>query len=237
MSNSYFKFKQFTVFQDKCAMKVGTDGVLLGAWAEVENARRVLDIGTGTGLIALMAAQRSRAEMTGIDVDECAVRQAVENVEHSPWKGRIEIERLDARNLPDLWIGAFDAVVSNPPYFAEELKSPSPSRNRARHTDGLNFASLLHGVEKVLSSDGVFSMILPAGSASGFIALALGGNLHLSRQTWVHTKPDMPPKRVLMAFVRDIPSRTDIRHLTVEIRPGEYSAEYADLLRPFYPAL
>ncbi len=237
MSNPYFKFKQFTVFHDKCAMKVGTDGVMLGAWAEVENARRILDIGTGTGLVALMSAQRSRAEVTGIDVDENAVIQARENVERSPWKGRINVERIDAKNLPDKWTSAFDAIVSNPPYFTEELKSPSICRNRARHTDELDFAALLHSAGKALSSDGVFSVILPAGSASDFIALALDENLHLSRQTWVHTKPDTPPKRVLMAFVRNIPLHADIRHITVEVQPGKYSEEFTDMLRPFYLAL
>ena len=237
MANPYFKFKQFTVFHDRCAMKVGTDGSLLGAWAEVEHARRILDIGTGTGLVALMAAQRSRADITAIDIDADAAEQARGNAERSPWKERIEVRQMDARKLPDEWEGRFDAVVSNPPYFTEELKSPSASRNFARHTDGLSFEELLRNAAKSLAEGGVFSVVLPAGSAPDFMAAALKERLHLSRQTWVHTKPGAPPKRVLMAFVKGAVLQAEVRRLDIEARPKEYSPEFAELLRPFYLAL
>lgn len=237
MPNPCFKFKQFTVFHDKCAMKVGTDGSLLGAWAEVEGARRILDIGTGTGLVALMAAQRSKAEIVAVDVDEEAVEQARENVERSPWKGRIEVMRLDARALPGDWEGRFDSIVSNPPYFVEDVKSPSCRRNQARHADSLDSGSLLREVKKVLAPAGTFSVILPAVSASPFAAAALREGLYLSRQTWVCTKPDSEPKRVLMAFSADSSVQAEIRRLCVEVRPREYSPEFAALLRPFYLAL
>lgn len=116
MPNPYFSFKQFTVYHDRCAMKVGTDGVLLGAWADVSGARDILDIGTGTGLIALMLAQRSEAHIMAVDIDEDAVKQAKENVEKSPWPGRIEVERHDICCFnSDI---RYDVIVSNPPYFS-----------------------------------------------------------------------------------------------------------------------
>lgn len=141
MPNPYFKFKQFTVYHDRCAMKVGTDGVLLGAWAQVDNARRILDVGTGTGLIALMTAQRSQAHIMGIDIDEKAVGQAEENVKASPWKERISICRKDVMQMCREVDGTFDAIVSNPPYFVENVHCPDARRNVARHTGVLPLAS------------------------------------------------------------------------------------------------
>lgn len=156
MPNPYFKFKQFTVYHDRCAMKVGTDGVLLGAWAQVDNARRILDVGTGTGLIALMTAQRSQAHIMGIDIDEKAVGQAEENVKASPWKERISICRKDVMQMCREVDGTFDAIVSNPPYFVENVHCPDARRNVARHTGGLTFGELLAAVERLLADDGTF---------------------------------------------------------------------------------
>ena len=162
MPNPYFQFKQFVVFHDKCAMKVGTDGVLVGAWAQVDGARRVLDIGTGSGLIALMLAQRNPdAFVTAVDIDEAAVEQARENVARTPWSDRMEVERLDIRKAPEEWNGCFDAIVSNPPYFVESVKCPQAQRNTARHTDELDFDALLSKVSVLLSEKVVF-VVLPA---------------------------------------------------------------------------
>ena len=139
MPNPYFKFKQFTVFHDRCAMKVGTDGVLLGAWVQVDTAKRVLDIGTGTGLIALMVAQRSAACVVGTDIDGEAVEQAMENVNASPWKNRICICRKDVMQMNGEEYGSFDVIVSNPPYFVEEVRCLDERRDTARHTGNLTF--------------------------------------------------------------------------------------------------
>lgn len=156
MPNPYFKFKQFTVFHDRCAMKVGTDGVLLGAWVQVDTAKRVLDIGTGTGLIALMVAQRSAACVVGTDIDGEAVEQAMENVNASPWKNRICICRKDVMQMNGEEYGSFDVIVSNPPYFVEEVRCLDERRDTARHTGNLTFGNLLTAVEKLLTEDGVF---------------------------------------------------------------------------------
>lgn len=232
MSNPYFQFKQFTVFHDKCAMKVGTDGALLGAWAPVDCATRVLDIGTGSGLIALMMAQRlPAARITGIDIDEGAVRQAAENVAASPWKERIRICRQDICRYREG--EPFDAIVSNPPYFVERVSCADAARNAARHTDSLDFDSLLAAVADLLADTGTFSVILPSTASAGFIATALRHRLYLSRQTWVHTKPGKPAKRVLMTFVRR-PADTCTEHLFIEWQTGAFSPEFVALLRDFY---
>ena len=161
MPNPYFAFKQFTVRHDRCAMKVGTDGVLLGAWTDLSHSRRILDIGTGTGLIALMLAQRCMdARITAIDLDSAAVEQAQENIQASPWKDRIEALQQDICTYhPN---GTFDTIVSNPPYFIDSLKCPDGQRSTARHTDTLDADRLIGKVSELLTSDGRFSIILPA---------------------------------------------------------------------------
>lgn len=233
MPNPFFQFKKFTVYHDKCAMKVGTDGVLLGAWASVENARRILDIGTGTGLIALMLAQRSDASVVGVDIDEAAVEQARENIERSEWKNRIVVEHKDVLDLSGEKYGLFDVIVSNPPYFTEAVYCPDKQRNTARHMDSLPFDELLQAVDRLLAEEGCFSVILPSGVAPDFIANALHYRLYLCRQTFVHTKPEAVPKRVLMPFSRTA-SECKTEHLVVELARHEYSPEYIALTRDFY---
>lgn len=238
MPNPFFQFKQFVVFHDKCAMKVGTDGVLVGAWAQVEGASRILDIGTGSGLIALMLAQRNpRAFITAVDIDEAAVEQARENVARSPWPGRMNVAQLDVRQVPDNWEGRFDVIVSNPPYFVESVKCPQAQRNTARHTDELDFGSLLAKVAFLLSDEGCFSVILPVTAASGFVALALKEGLSLSRQTWVHPRVELPPKRVLMSFFKSACVQTETCHLAIETERHVYTPEFEALAKPFYLAL
>lgn len=238
MPNPFFQFKQFVVFHDKCAMKVGTDGVLVGAWAQVDGAARILDIGTGSGLIALMLAQRNpQAFVAAVDIDEAAVEQARENVARSPWADRMDVTRLDIRQAPEEWKGRFDAIVSNPPYFVESVKCPQAQRNTARHTDALDFEALLAKVAFLLSDEGCFSVILPAQAASDFVALALKEGLSLSRQMWVHSRAELPPKRVLMAFVKSSCLQTEIRHLAIETTHHVYTPEFKELVKSFYLAL
>ena len=233
MRNPFFRFKQFVVWHDRCAMKVGTDGVLLGAWTEVGHARKVLDIGTGSGLIALMIAQRSNAEIVGIDIDAVAVGQATENVKSSPWGNRVKIEQAD---ITDFNGEKYDVIVSNPPYFQEEVHCPDGQRNVARHTSALTFESLLDAVEKLLTEEGCFSVILPAEAVGRFITLAAQRHLYLVRRTDVQTKPALPPKRALLAFGRTIaPCQTNT--LVIESEPRVYSPEFIHLVKDFYLAL
>ena len=232
MPNPYFAFKQFTVRHDRCAMKVGTDGVLLGAWTDLSHSRRILDIGTGTGLIALMLAQRCMdARITAIDLDSAAVEQAQENIQASPWKDRIEALQQDICTYhPN---GTFDTIVSNPPYFIDSLKCPDGQRSTARHTDTLDADRLIGKVSELLTSDGRFSIILPAEQTEDLIRVASENGLHPSRQTWVITRPGLSPKRILMEF-RKTPVTLQPDELVIELERHVYSEEYIALTQEFY---
>lgn len=232
MPNPYFSFKQFTIRHDRCAMKVGTDGVLLGAWTCLDGSRRILDIGTGTGLIALMLAQRSpEAFVTAIDIDAEAVGQAGENIQESPWGDRVEARLQDVCTYqPEM---QFDTIVSNPPYFIDSLKCPDGQRSTARHTDTLDAARLLQKVSELLSPEGRFSIILPAEQTGDLLRLAESQGLYPSRHTAVVTRPGLPPKRTLMEF-RKAPIAYSVEELVIELERHVYSEEYIALTRDFY---
>lgn len=232
MGNPFFKFKKFTVYHDRCAMKVGTDGVLLGAWADVSHSCRVLDIGTGTGLIALMLAQRNQhATIVAVDVDADAISQATENVRHSPWSERI------TPVLEDVCVYTsetqFDTIVSNPPYFIDSLKCPDNQRNLARHTDSLDLASLLEKVYELLTPEGRFSIILPADQRGMFVQIAEQKGLYPSRCTSVITRPGFPSKRFLMELCK---AKKEVQSddLVVELDRHVYSEEFTALVKDFY---
>ncbi|MBQ7472671.1 MAG: methyltransferase [Prevotella sp.] len=197
-----FRFKQFTIHQDRCAMKVGTDGVLLGAWAE--GGSNILDIGTGTGLIACMMAQRfPDARVQAIEIDEAACQQAKENISASPFSERIFITNTSLQEYittPSDGTRKFDSVVCNPPYFVNALKAPDAQRNLARHADTLPFSSLAKGVQALLEEDGVFSMIIPTDSVSAFLQETIFQGLFLTRRFDVKTTPHKAPKRSLLSF-------------------------------------
>lgn len=231
MPNPYFSFKQFTVYHDRCAMKVGTDGVLLGAWVDVASARHALDVGTGTGLISLMMAQRSHARIKAVDIDADAVEQARGNVASSPWKDRIEVELQDICHFASESL--FDVIVSNPPYFVNSLKCPDEQRNTARHTDNLDFERLLASVARLLHPEGAFSVIIPTDGKELFLTIASRYGLHLSRQTLIHTKPGADPKRVLLALKFSV-DKCVADDLTIELSRHVYSEEYIALTKDFY---
>ena len=232
MPNPYFAFKQFTIHHDRCAMKVGTDGVLLGAWTDIRHARRILDIGTGTGLIALMLAQRCpEASITAIDIDAEAVSQAQENIQNSPWKERVEAYLQDIRTYQPQTL--FDTIVSNPPYFINSLKCPDNQRNTARHTDTLDMHALLYQASQLLTPDGHFSIVLPAEQTNELVEAAERVGLHPSRHTAVITRPGLAPKRTLMEFGRSKQAfHTD--ELVIELERHVYSEEYITLTKDFY---
>lgn len=232
MPNPYFSFKQFTVRHDRCAMKVGTDGVLLGAWIDLNSSRRILDIGTGTGLIALMLAQRcSDARIIAVDIDSAAVEQAQENIQASPWKNRVEVLQQDICTYHPH--GTFDTIVSNPPYFIDSLKCPDGQRSTARHTDTLDADRLIGKVSELLSPDGSFSIILPAEQTEDLIRVADEKGLYPSRQTRVITRPGLSPKRILMEF-RKISTVFQPDELVIELERHVYSEEYIALTKEFY---
>ncbi|MCI5664062.1 MAG: methyltransferase [Mediterranea sp.] len=232
MSNTSFQFKKFTIEQDQCAMKVGTDGVLLGAWTPVDGAARILDVGTGTGLIALMLAQRSdAARLVAVEVDAAAARQAQENVDASPWSGRMSVVCQDFREF--LTEVPFDLIVSNPPYFTDDMKSPDRQRTLARHAGGLNYDLLFRRATHLLTSGGQVSLIVPSDVEQEVRQAAWLHGFHPLHVTRVYTKSGKPCRRLLMLFGRQEEAcRTD--ELFIECGMQQYSEEYVALTRDFY---
>lgn len=234
MSNDYFQFRQFVVHQQRCAMKVGTDGTLLGAWAAAPSGQcRILDIGTGTGLIALMMAQRyPEAEVTGIDIDEDAVTQAVENVSLSPFSERIRICHLDILNFADI-IG-FDAIVSNPPYFVDSLACPDDQRTIARHAVSLTYEQLMHQAYHLLKDEGRFSVVVPSDCRAKIEAAACLEGFFTTRVCLIKTTPRKQPKRQLIEFQKHPVSELDISEGVIEVSPNVRSEWYQQLTKEFY---
>ena len=225
---STFRFKQFAISQDRCAMKVGTDGVLLGAWAA--GGTRILDVGTGTGLVALMMAQRfPEARVTAIDVDEGAVEQARENVAASTFADRVEVVWSDVQSF----VGqTFDAIVCNPPYFANSLKCPDSRRTLARHSDSLTAADLAAAADRLLSSDGMLSVVLPTDVMAAFEAAVADKGFAVARQCLVKTSNRRPAKRCLLTFCRSrATAETSVECLADGAGRSEW---YSELTRDFY---
>lgn len=232
-----FTFKQLHIDDTHCAMKVGTDGVLLGAWADVAEAHHVLDIGCGSGLITLMMAQRApQAMVEGIEIDDMAAADARHNVSLSPFAQRIQIIEGDALSYTSAPL--FDHIVSNPPYHEESLLPPSSTRAKARHTSGggLTFEALFETVNRLLNKEAtqaVFSVVLPTQAVSRFVTQAAIYGLQLSRITHVVTRPQKPCKRTLLAFSPH--NVTTIEDTLVLLNhDGSRSAEYESLCADFY---
>ena len=300
MANPYFSFKQFTVWQEHAAMRVGTDGVLLGAWcdlascvsvvipdestdrrqpenvcpadpsqildssnrdqtvwddhvqdereksvcgaqngadAETKKVGRVLDIGSGTGVIALMVAQRtSNAQIDAVEPDSGSCEDALRNFAESPWADRLHLHGVTLQEYVSCYAEKvqYDLIVSNPPYFVDSLKAPDPVRNAVRHAVSLPFEELLDGVKTLLAEHGRFAVILPVTEGVLLEKLALERSLHCVRKCLVQTKPGVPPKRVMMEFGRkSVPLRSDLLIMETE-RQQEFTEEYRRLTRDFY---
>ncbi|NDV68906.1 tRNA1(Val) (adenine(37)-N6)-methyltransferase [Dysgonomonas sp. 25] len=238
MPNDYFQFKQFTVRHGRCAMKVGTDGVLLGAWASAADAKKILDIGTGSGLIALMLAQRNpQASVTAIDIDADAILQADENFEASPFAGRIACKHIPLADYATNTAERFDLIVSNPPFFIDSLKSPDNQRSLARHTDSLPMEELIGLSSRLLTDKGRIALIYPYEQKERMIAAAERNNLSVSRITTVYPIPGSTPKRVLM----ELDKTTTLLHnnvlnnnLIIEGQRHVYSGDFVHLIKDFY---
>lgn len=238
-----FRFKQFTVWHDRCAMKVGTDGVLLGVWCGLPRVNgecvHVLDIGTGSGLIALMLAQRLEKEtqcfaIRGIDIEPSAVEQSRINFEASPWASHLSANNCSLQELVD--DGGYDLIVSNPPYFQNSLKNPDKGRATARHTDSLSYAELLAHAKRLLKNDGTLSLILPAAAESEILELAKINQLDPTHITYVHSKEGKPTKRILVSMKADSITDQELinNHLYIESATSPRSEEYKELTKDFY---
>ncbi len=227
-----FRFKRFNVQHQRSSMKVGTDAVLLGAWCEIEGAQRVLDVGTGCGVIALMAAQRSAdATILAIDIDPASVSEAQENFDASPWAVRLQACRQDFNNLTDE--DGFDLIVTNPPYFNEDVLPPDAVRSAARHTHALSFEHLMQGTARLLTPTGSIALITPAEARDAVTSAATFAGLHLSRLTTVYSSEGKQPKRLLWQWSKQ---RCTIQRdiLILHQKGGAFTSQYAELCKDFY---
>ena len=232
--NDYFRFKKFTIKQDKCAMKVGTDGVLLGSWVSIRKCRAILDVGTGTGLIALMLAQRSEASIDAIDIDKEAVLQAGENISTSPFAGRIRTFHASFDEFVSAPAGTYDLIVSNPPYFNQSLKNPDDKRATARHTDSFSYASLIRKGKALLHPEGRLAFILPSDQEKELLETIRQNDMHLTRRTDIFPTPTSLPKRILVEVSPDSLSHPVHDSLTIEVGRHEYTAAFQALTKEFY---
>ncbi len=233
--NKPFVFKEFSVNQDRCAMKIGTDGVLLGAWASIaKNPLSILDIGTGTGILALMLAQRSTAEtIEALEIDDNAFEQAAENFENSPWGDRLFCYHAGFNEFVEEIDEKYDLIVSNPPFYKEDYKTNNQKRNLARFSDALPFDHLLYGTAKLLSNNGTACFIIPFNEENEFVAIAEKMNLYPNKITRVRGTKDSEIKRSLLEFSFH-KSETEVNELVIEIARHQYSEEYTTLTKDFY---
>lgn len=235
MPAPFFQFKQFTVWHDQCAMKVGTDGVLLGAWAPVQNGcSSVLDIGCGSGLVALMLAQRCpRALITAIDSDLGAFTQSNFNFRKSPWSSRLKAVHCRLQDFNPEKQG-YDLILSNPPFFSNSLKTPHQARTMARHNDSLPLHDLLLYAAGALKKTGSIVVILPVTDKEKCVKLAESLELNCLHSLTVIPKPGAAPKRVMLVLGREnSPEQTG--ELTIETeKRGIYSPQFTALVRDFY---
>ena len=233
---SKFQFKQFSVKQERTAMKIGTDGVLLGAWTPVDNnPYSILDIGTGTGIIALMLAQRSAAEqIDALEIDEEAYEQATDNFENSPWNDRLFCFHAGLDEFVEEPEDEYDLIVSNPPFYSEDYKSENEQRDLARFQDAMPFEDLIEAAALLLSENGIFSVIIPFKEESNFLALAAAYELFPLKITRVRGTLNSEIKRILLAFSRIKTTTFTLDELIIETARHLYTPEYIELTKDFY---
>lgn len=233
---SEFKFKQFTIQQDKCAMKIGTDSVLLGAWCPIYNHPfSVLDIGAGTGILSLMLAQRSNAEqIDAVEIDEDAYEQCVENFETSPWSDRLYCYHAGLDEFVEEPEDEYDIIISNPPFYSEDYKTESSQRDLARFQDALPFEDLVEAADLLLSENGIFAVVIPFKEEERFIDLCAEAELFPVKVTRVKGSHTTPIVRSLLAFKHYELSVLEADELVIEINRHEYTDDYINLTKDFY---
>lgn len=230
MGNPWFRFKRFTIRQDRCAMKVGTDGTLLGAWTAGTDEGHILDIGTGTGLLALIAAQRNpTARIDAVEVDAEAAAQAAENVLDSPWADRITVHHADVRE----WTSTmrYGLVLCNPPFYSGHSVSQRAREATAKHDGSLSLPELVEALDRLCGPNGRFSSILPFERYREMEHTSARMGFKPVRKCIVQYMAHKPPKRVMVEFSRNAPSEVGTERLIVERSPGEFTVAYKELLQ------
>ena len=231
-----FRFKQFNIDQTKAPFKVGTDGILLGAWCDTNNASKCLDIGTGSGIIALMLAQRTQNEIHAVEINETAYLQAKQNIEMSPWNKNINITNTSFQTFCNNFNkDKFDLIVSNPPYFINSLKSNNQAKNTARHTDTLSHKDILVRSKNIINPAGKLCVVLPEEEGMSYINTAIENEWHLTKLTKVFPNPNKPVKRLLIeTSLTKHPLAEDSITIETGLKRHDYTQEYMALTRAFY---
>jgi len=237
MNRKPFHFKQFSIHHDRCAMKIGTDGVLLGAWTPLHDAKHILDVGTGTGVIAIMLAQRSLVNVAidAIEIDQAAYDQAVENINDCKWKDQITVVYSSLQDYNKLQTKKYDLIVSNPPFFLQGSKPLGENRKQARHTDTLSHDDVIRCSKTLLKETGSLSIILPFDEGNNFVVTA--EKLGLFCQHYVAVKPKIgkPVERLLLSFSKSRAVEMIKEKLTIQYEQrNDYTPEYIALTKEFY---
>ncbi|SHN19910.1 tRNA1Val (adenine37-N6)-methyltransferase [Cyclobacterium lianum] len=234
MANSYFQFKQFRIEQDRCAMKMGTDAVLLGALAHLDKTKMILDIGTGTGVIALMLAQRfPEARVHGVEIEAQAFVQATQNFRDSPWRDRLEIDHAAFQDYALTRDRKYDLIVSNPPFFSGQLKSPDTQKSWARHDDQLSQKDLLLGVDQLLTEEGLFWLILPVREMRLFKTLAKQSGFVLQQEYLIRDRAGVDPRRQICSFGKGNRCPKPSGEIILKEASGGFHIDYRNLLKDF----
>jgi tRNA1Val (adenine37-N6)-methyltransferase len=228
-----FHFKQFSLHQDRCTMKINTDGVLLGAWVKVSGAKKILDIGTGTGVIAIMLAQRNQnAQILGVEIEAESAGQAKENMQASPWKNRLLVQQSAIQDFAKFNRESFDCIVSNPPFFSGGVFSDNENRNNVRHAIKLSHGDLLQSVKKLLSPGGSFNLVLPYLEGLRFVEMAENYGLFCTSMMEVRGKKGKPVERILLQFEKE-KKELSKEEIILNDENG-FTAAYKKLTRDFY---
>jgi tRNA1Val (adenine37-N6)-methyltransferase len=234
MPNSYFRFKQFTIQQDRSAMKVCTDSCILGAWTakRLHKAKRILDIGTGTGLLPIMLAQNTNANIDCIELDHDSFKQAEENIQQTSWPERIHVIEGDARHYS--FQTKYDFIISNPPFYESDLRSPEQKKNKAKHEESLTLDELISVIRSCLVNDGAFSILLPFHRSDYFEKLAFVNGFFLLEKLTVCQTPAHPAFRSISLYGNKMPDKVILNELIIKDAKGKNSIEFTKLMKDFY---
>lgn len=234
MPNPYFQFKQFTIYQDQCALKVCTDACILGAWfsAKIPPYSLALDIGSGTGLLMLMLAQRHKGEIRGIELDLPSFKQLKENIAASKWKDALKVYPGDVREFS--FSEKFDFIISNPPFFEGDLTAASETKNLAKHSKELTLTQLISVIHANLKDTGSFGILLPYHRTEYFESLAAGCQFQVQEKLLVRQTPGHTAFRSILHFSRKKVSFVPVTELIIQNAPGRYSAEFTELMKDYY---
>jgi len=231
--NKPFHFKQFSLNHHNSTMKVGTDAILLGLWCNISNAATILDVGTGSGIIALLLAARSNARVDAVELDNKSFKEAEINFSNSPYSNQLNIYHDDFNKFAVNENSKYDIIISNPPFFSNDLLPDNPSRKAARHIDELNHENLCRGVSKLLSKNGSFCLVMPKNQSQDFIACADKYNLNLHKQQIIYPKPNTLPNRVNLEFRFEKISKVKSEEIIIRNESGEQSVQYNDYASDF----